>query len=115
MRISDWSSDVCSSDLDAANPLSAPEILLAVDGSGSELSIEDGAAIIATGDTTGGETGDFRIDGSGAGMTGEGALVRVANGDERLRSRTNKDSVAGVPPLNLGASTKHGKTAVRGK
>src|SRR3546814_5360786 len=97
MRISDWSSDLCSSDLitvanDAANPLSAPEILLAVDGSGSELSIEDGAAIIATGDTTGGETGDFRIDGSGAGMTGEGALVRAANGDERDRKSTRLES-----------------------
>src|SRR3546814_3105131 len=70
----------------------------------------DCAASIATGDTTGGETGDFRIDGSGAGMTGEGALVRVANGDERLLSRTNKDSVAGIPSLTLGAATIRGRS-----
>lgn len=64
---------------DSAHPLSAPEILLAVDGTGSSITLDNGATIVATGTLSGSLSANYTIDGT----TG-GALVRVANGPQRL-------------------------------
>src|SRR3546814_1113528 len=85
MRISDWSSDVCSSDL-LRNGTAA-----------SSITIADGSVIKATG-TASPLTGNFLVDGASAAstMTGEGAIVRVANGPERLVVRTRSTSPAKI-------------------
>ena len=82
---------------DAANPLRAPEILLAVDGPGAILNIADGASIVATGTLTDTRGGDYNVasftrrggeivsDNSGA-----GAVFRLANGAERMVNRSGE-------------------------
>lgn len=73
---------------DAANPLTAPEILLAVDAIGSTIRIADGAVIAATGTLNDTNLGDYIITASiDTGQTGIGGVVRLANGGERLLSR----------------------------
>ena len=90
---------------DTDHPLGAPAVMLAVDGAGSSIAIEDGAAIVAKGTTTGG--GNFVIDGTSHNMTGQGAVVRVANGDARTVTRINQtDADPGV--LRVGAATLNG-------
>ncbi len=74
---------------DSSHPLTAPEILLAVDGSGAGITLDNGATIIAKGTVSNSLTGNYIIDGSQANMTGQGALVRVANGPQRLVTREN--------------------------
>jgi filamentous hemagglutinin family protein len=74
---------------DAAHPLSAPEIILAADGDGASITLKPGAAVVARGTADPGQTGDFVISGGGA-ETAQGALLRIANGPERLLERTNK-------------------------
>ncbi|MDG2527256.1 filamentous haemagglutinin family protein [Caulobacter endophyticus] len=72
----------------AAAPLSGAEIVLAVDGDGATITLEDGAAILASGGRAGQRTGDYVIDARG-GATGQGALVRVASGADRDVTRAN--------------------------
>jgi filamentous hemagglutinin family protein len=79
---------------DSAHPLSAPEVLLAVDGSSANITLADGATITATGKSSGSLTGDYVIDGSSP-----SALVRVANAPQRLVS--GADVTGGV--LSVGA------------
>ena len=74
--------------------LQAPELLLAVAGVASSLTIADGARLIASGDLGTQSTGDFAVLGSGA-------LVRVANGDERLTTRTG----TGAATIGIGAAS----------
>lgn len=81
---------------DAANPLSAPEILLAVDGARSNLLVADGASLVATGTLTDTRTTDynvasFTLDSGGnivSDNSGAGAVLRLANGPERLINRS---------------------------
>ena len=68
---------------DAQHPLTAPEVVLAVDGSGAGITLEDGATIRSTGTLTRARTGDYVIDGKTGDMTGQGAVVRV-NAVDRL-------------------------------
>ena len=87
---------------DAAHPLSGPEIVLAVDGSGAGITVADGATITSTGSITNARTGDYIIDGSGD-MTGQGALLRVSAGPQRLVDRENIDPDTTDGFLNIGA------------
>ncbi|MEI9930395.1 MAG: hypothetical protein WDM89_07525 [Rhizomicrobium sp.] len=73
-------------DNDAAHPLSAPEVVLAVEGSGANITLADGATIIATGDASNARSGNYIVDGSQ-----DNAVVRVASGGQRLVTRTNID------------------------
>jgi len=95
----------------AATPLTGPEILLAVDGAGSRLTIQDGATITATASTAAAHTGDFLVDGAGASATGQGALVRVSSGPDRDVVRSNLDAVA-TDGLVLGAATLTGRSVL---
>ncbi|HWA03364.1 MAG TPA: filamentous hemagglutinin family protein [Rhizomicrobium sp.] len=88
----DITADSIVVDNDAAHPLSGPEVLLAVDGSGDGITLADGATIIATGEVTNARTGEFVIDGSSDDMTGQGAVVRVSSGPQRLVTRQNIDA-----------------------
>jgi filamentous hemagglutinin family protein len=90
----------------AAAPLSGPEIVLAVDGAGATIALEDGATIVASGGGSGQRTGDYVIDGRG-GATGQGALVRVASGADRDVARTN-------PGVGAGAVLKVGAVNLKG-
>ncbi|HEY2446612.1 MAG TPA: filamentous hemagglutinin family protein [Rhizomicrobium sp.] len=74
---------------DSSHPLTAPEVLLAVDGSGAEITLDNGATIIAKGTAGSPLTGNYIIDGSQGNMTGQGALLRVAVGPQRLVTREN--------------------------
>jgi filamentous hemagglutinin family protein len=67
--------------------LSAPEILMAVDGAKSVITVSPGAAIKATGAVTGESTGNYVIvDGVGAKGRNlpQGGFVRVSDGPQRL-------------------------------
>ncbi len=87
---------------DAASALSAPELLFAVDGSGSSILFNDGASVSATGPAGDTRTGNYVIAGSAAGQTGAGALVRLSTGPERLVTRTGVQTVAVAPSLGIG-------------
>lgn len=78
--------------------LQAPELLLAVGGTGSKLRIEDGARIAASGNVGTQSTSDYVASGSGS-------LLRLANGNERLVSRT----AVGNSTIDLGAATITGE------
>ncbi len=79
---------------DSAHPLSAPEVLLAVNGSSSNITLDDGATIIAKGDPDIPLTGNYIIDSSG-----QAALLRVSNGPQRLATIEN------VTNQNIGLNT----------
>ncbi len=96
---------------DAAHPLAAPELLLAIDGDGSTLDIADGAAIRASGTLADTATGDYIVTGTTGGQTADGAVLRIANGAERLLTRTTPLGVATAPSLRIGAAAISG-TAV---
>lgn len=93
---------------DAAHPLTGPETILAVDGSGAGITLADGATIIAKGTNAGEGGADYIIDGSVDGMTGQGALLRVANGPERLVTRENQNGKAKTGQLDIGNATLQG-------
>jgi filamentous hemagglutinin family protein len=72
----------------------APELILAVAGLGSKLSIKDGAALAATGNGGAERTGDYIIgstetppDGNRFDLSGIGSVVRLSSGNERLIDR----------------------------
>ncbi|HEY1710349.1 MAG TPA: filamentous hemagglutinin family protein [Rhizomicrobium sp.] len=92
---------------DTSHPLQAPEIVLAVDGLGSSITVKDGADVEAQGAIGDTRTGDYLISGQGAAMTGQGALLRVSTGPQRQVTRTNLDS--GTPGmLSIGNATVGG-------
>jgi filamentous hemagglutinin family protein len=104
---------------DAAHPLSAPEIILAVDGANSQLNIADGASLVATGSLTDTRTTDYNVasytldsNGNPLGVnSGAGAVLRLANGPERLINRAGAlaASVTSKPVgFNIGAATLSG-------
>ncbi|MEI9991673.1 MAG: filamentous hemagglutinin family protein [Rhizomicrobium sp.] len=92
---------------DATTPLSAGEILLAAT---SNVTVADGAVITARGTLSDTRTGAYQI-GSAAigGATGTGALLRVANGPERLVARVNNTNAAS---LTVGAATLSGNAVM---
>lgn len=107
----DISADQITLQNSASAPLSAGEILLGVDGAGSSITLADGAVIRTDLDVTLTDTSPFIIDGASAGVTGEGALVRVANGPERAVQRLNVETIANPamrPGLNAGLATLDG-------
>lgn len=97
------------------NPLKASEILLAVDGSGSSITIADGSALLATGTLVDGQTGDYVFTGTQEAPTG-GALLRVAAGAERLLTRegtTNgADASVVIGAASLTSSGSAGATLI---
>ncbi len=106
---------------DLANPLRAPEIVLAVDGVGSVLNVADGASIVATGTLDDAREGDYNVayftrDALGnivSDNSGAGSLVRLANGAERLVNRSGDlaASVTGrIVTLNIGQARLVGET-----
>lgn len=99
---------------DDLNPLTAPEILLAVDGARSNLVVADGASLIATGTLTDTRTTDYNVasytlDGSGnfvADNSGAGAVLRLANGPERLINRSGALAASATSqPVNFSIGT----------
>lgn len=95
---------------DAAAPLSASEVVLAVDGASSAITIQDGATITARATGAAQRAGDYVVDGAGS-ATGQGALVRVASGPDRDVVRKNAEAVApGV--LTVGAATLSGASVL---
>lgn len=78
--------------------LQASELLLAVGGTGSALTIEDGATLAAVGDPGILTDADYKA-------TGAGSILRLANGPERLVARTG----AGSSTLEIGAASLTGE------
>lgn len=81
--------------------LQAPEILLAVSGNESKVTVEDGASLAAIGNVGTQSSSDY-ISTSG------GSLVRLANGAERLVSRSG----VGSSTIEIGAATIAGDALV---
>ncbi|RJF86536.1 hypothetical protein D3874_05460 [Oleomonas cavernae] len=107
---------------DAAHPLTAPEIVLVVDAGAqdpqaSSITIAGDAVIVAAGTLNDGRTGDYVIDARAStvtaddgtvtttpsAMTGEGAILRIANGPERLVSRLRDGTTQAAPAATLSA------------
>jgi hypothetical protein len=107
--------DITSRTIDVADgaTLSAPEVVLAVDGAGSSLTISDGAAVVASGQVTGESAGDYTINGLAADGTtriqdAQGAFLRVSDGPQRLLARSNVNTQAAPGALSIGAATLSG-------
>ncbi|WCM28024.1 filamentous hemagglutinin family protein [Sphingomonas sp. QA11] len=79
--------------------LQAPELLLAVGGNGSRLTVEDGAQIAAIG-AVGTQSGSDYM------ASADGSLLRLANGKERLVTRTGTGS--NMSSIEIGAATLSG-------
>ncbi|MFM9935718.1 MAG: filamentous hemagglutinin N-terminal domain-containing protein, partial [Novosphingobium sp.] len=102
--------------------LELPELILAVGGADSRLSIADGATIKATGTLNDPRTGNYRVGysataaGGAVDNTGIGAVLRVANGTERLVSRTSNPELTDIQlrsaRLTVGNSATLSGTAV---
>jgi filamentous hemagglutinin family protein len=100
--------------------LSAPEIVMATDGVGASLTVADGASITALGAVTKEPAGAYSIEGlvttvdsSGEEVTnrvleGQGAVLRVSNGPERLVTRSDVDTTIAAGALQLGAVALQG-------
>lgn len=94
---------------DAAHVLTAGEVLLLASGS---ITLADGAAIAATGTLADSRTSNYVVgrasDSANAAIAGTGALVRIANGPERLLARNG--TVAGTAMLSVGAASLAGQS-----
>ncbi len=92
----------------AGDPLSAPEIVLAVDGQAgtktledgtivdipaSSITVADGSAIVATSTLADTRAGAYVIQ-TGSDQTAVGGVIRVANGPERLVVRPGATAIA---------------------
>ena len=98
----------------AGDALNLPELLLAVDGSGSAITLADGAAIIAEGQLSDDDATDYVVSGAGSAMTGQGSVLRVANGAERFVTRTNVDAVTAAPVIAIGDARLNGTSVLIG-
>jgi filamentous hemagglutinin family protein len=101
----------------AANPLSAPDIVLAVDDGAtptlaSGLTLMAGATLIATGADTTGQTGNYVINGAATGQTGQGALLRVSAGPQRLVTVEGQNATAPGGVLGVDAATLDGNSVL---
>lgn len=109
---------------DAAHPLSAPEVILAVDGPGAGISLNPGAAVTATGKST--SSGALQIATptvianalaanvviSGPADTGQGAVLRVANGIQRTVSHAGIETGVATGAVTVAAGATLSGTAV---
>ncbi|RIA46328.1 filamentous hemagglutinin family protein [Hephaestia caeni] len=82
----------------SGSTLQASELLFAVGGVGSALTIEDGATLAAVGDPGILTDADYKASGAGS-------ILRLANGPERLVARTG----SGASTLNIGAAMLSGE------
>ncbi len=80
---------------DSTTPLTAPELLFAVAGSGSSITLSDGSSVAASGAIGDMRTGNYLLDGA----SGAGALLRLSTGPERVARRTNVTAGLVPPPL----------------
>lgn len=105
-------------DIDSQVNLVAPELIFAVAGQGSRLTMRDGAVLTATGITGDARTGDY-IVGSNAtplpsdlfDFSGIGAVLRVAGGTERLVQRQGDFALRNTlrpSELTIGVATING-------
>ncbi len=95
----------------STTPLTSPEILLAVDGAGSTIELKDGAVISAGSKPfLDQRTGNYIVTGGNV-LTAEGALVRVANGPERLIARVTPQPVPDAS-LIVGAAQLSGNSVL---
>ncbi|MBV9992137.1 MAG: filamentous hemagglutinin family protein [Alphaproteobacteria bacterium] len=97
---------------DAAHPLDAPEVVLAVDGSGAGITLADGATIRSTGSLARARTGDYVIDGKNDHTTGQGAVVRVSSGPRRLVTREHIEKATDGGFLDVGAADLEGNSVL---
>ncbi|HZZ90768.1 MAG TPA: filamentous hemagglutinin family protein [Caulobacteraceae bacterium] len=98
---------------DAAHPLSAPELILAVDGPSASISVAQGAGIVASGQAPSGPASAYVISGSTPGMTGQGALLRVASGPAWTVRRTNQNPLVAQGELSIaGGATLDGASVL---
>ncbi|OYU36050.1 filamentous haemagglutinin family protein [Novosphingobium sp. PASSN1] len=85
--------DVLAGTIDIAGDaaLSLPEMIFAVGGQGSRITVGEGASLTATGTLADPRTGNFVVgyqaDGSRFDNTGIGALLRLSSGTDRLVTR----------------------------
>src|SRR3546814_5552742 len=103
MRISDWSSDVCSSDLRGATVIGTAtsdagadaigERLSASGGHGRRLDVNEAGAIEALVDAVGKEFGAISILVNNAGITRDNLLMRMKDEDWQAILDTNLTSV----------------------
>lgn len=92
--------------------LTAPELLLAVDGAAAAITLADGAAIVSGAGAIDPRAGVYLIDGASPTMTGNGALVRVASGAERLARRINQEPGGGSARLTIGLARVRGQSVL---
>ncbi|HPU14517.1 MAG TPA: hypothetical protein PK808_00390, partial [Polymorphobacter sp.] len=103
---------------DAANPLSAPEVVLIVDGLDSRITLADGATIAGSGSLLDTRTGAYVINASvdaATPQTAIGGIVRVANGAERLVERPGALALANSlsqTDVSIGAATLTGTSVL---
>jgi len=100
--------------------LTGPELLFAVAGTNSALTISDGASLTATGATGDLSTGDILVPslplpptGNPADFSGVGAVLRLSSGPERLVTRTGDTAARNATratSLTIGAATLTGAT-----
>jgi filamentous hemagglutinin family protein len=105
----------------ATNPLTAPEILLAVTGATSSLKVADGASIVATGTLADTRSGDYDLtvaaldsDNTATTRTTVGSFLRVANGVERFADRIGEldtDVSRDTATFVIGKATISGQSA----
>lgn len=89
--------------------ISAPEVLLATDGSGATLTVTDGASIVASGSVSDPSTGDYLIvGGASPAQSAQGGFLRVANGPQRLLVRSGIQSSVAPGAVTLGNATLQG-------
>ncbi|MCK9917118.1 filamentous hemagglutinin family protein [Microbacteriaceae bacterium K1510] len=91
---------------DATTPLSAGEVVIAANNT---LMVADGSVISATGTLSDLRSGAYQVGTVNTPGSGAGALIRVANGPQRLVARTNGASTA---TLNAGAATFSGNSVM---
>jgi filamentous hemagglutinin family protein len=90
--------------------LSAPELLLAVDGPGSSITVADASVLTAAGTITDPRTGNYLIAGGSGGQTGSGALLRLSAGAARGVTRTNVTAGGAAPVLSIGLAQLTGSS-----
>ncbi|MDT7933698.1 MAG: filamentous hemagglutinin family protein [Sphingomonadaceae bacterium] len=90
--------------------LTAPELLLAVDGAGSSITVADGSVLTATGTIADPRTGNYLIAGGSGGQSGVGALLRLSAGAARSVTRTNVTASGAAPMLSIGLAQLTGNS-----
>jgi len=105
-------------DVDGSVSFSVPELVLAVAGQGSTLTIGDGATLTANGVTGSARTGDYVIQSSATSdpsnpfdQSGIGSVLRLASGAERLITREGDPALRNTlrpSTLRIGAATLAG-------